>query len=450
MISRPMRALQKTRGHKRSLLILGLWAVILFSVSACQKDSGDKPEARDTSDSSATTSATATADTTAGDADANDLNNLDCPAGTLPNFNTRQCDVCGGSKRCEAALADCKEEGNFCLDEGLVFAKNANGLVDDLVRASGLFRAACEKGNLKACNNLGVHLERGLGVAKDLEAALEHYKKSCTEDARDGCVNLAALLEKRGQLASAHQIYEQECKSDVPPACYNLAISLERSPPGIRDLERAKTLYEKACELKHPGACNNLGAMLARLGGIEKNKEMIVAARASYQKGCELGQPAACRNLGAMAEKGEGGPRDLSTARGSYDSACRAGDINACARFALFDARGLAGEVNIERAVKLSMLACSNAEMLGCTTLGSLEQQGKTEAKAGLFAARKELVRRCEAKRAEACDALGALSQRGIGQERDIAGAFDYYRKACDYGSRLACARLEKMPGNKK
>ena len=156
-----MRALQKTRGHKRSLLILGLWAVILFSVSACQKDSGDKSEARDTSDSSATTSATATADTTAGDADANDLNNLDCPAGTLPNFNTRQCDVCGGSKRCEAALADCKEEGNFCLDEGLVFAKNANGLVDDLVRASGLFRAACEKGNLKACNNLGVHLERG-------------------------------------------------------------------------------------------------------------------------------------------------------------------------------------------------------------------------------------------------------------------------------------------------
>jgi TPR repeat protein len=436
-------------------LVFCIEATLLASFAAltllgCQNNADTKSKAGDSANTSSQTAASTSAGATTDRPAANDLENLECPVGTLPNFNTRQCDVCGGSKRCEAAIADCKEDGNFCLDEGLVFAKNANGLVDDLVRSSGLFRAACEQGNLKACNNLGVHLERGFGVAVDLDAALEHYKKSCTEDTRDGCVNLAALLEKRGQLASAHQIYEQECQSDVPPACYNLAISLERSPPGVRDLERARKLYEKACGLKHAGACNNLGAMLARLGGIEKDKELLVVARTSYQQGCELGQPAACRNLGAMAEKGEGGPRDLSTARSSYDTACRAGDINACARFALFDARGLAGEVNIERAVKLSMLACSNAEMLGCTTLGSLDQQGKSEAKAGLFAAKNELVRRCEAKRADACDTLGALAQRGIGQERDVTGAFAYYRQACDYGSKLACARLEKMPGAKK
>ena len=413
------------------------------SLTACEPKTGESTQ-------TSQTSAAKTTDKVAEKVDKNDLPELDCPTGTLANMNTRQCDVCGGSKRCEAALADCKEEGNFCLDEGLVFARNANGLVDDLVRATALFRAACEQGNLKACNNLGVHLERGLGVETDLDAAKKYYEMSCTEDARDGCVNLAALLQRDGQLATAQQLFEKECERGVAASCYNLAIQLERMPPNLRDLDRAKLFYEKACDQKHPAGCNNLGAMLARMGELNKDREATEKARGLYATSCDLGFAAACRSLGAMAEKGEGGARDLSLARASFDRACREGDMNACARFALFDARGLAGEVNTDRAVKLSMLACSNAEMVGCTTLGSLEEQGTMEAKAGLFAARKELARRCDKQDASACDALGALAQRGIGQERDIEGALGFYRKSCEYGGKLACARLEKMPAAKK
>ena len=93
------------------------------------------------------------------------------------------------------------------------------------------------------------------------------------------------------------------------------------------------------------------------------------------------------------------------------------------------------------------MFACSRGEMLGCTTLGMLEKQGKEEGKAGLYASRRELERGCEADVAPACDALGSLHARGLGVERDVKRGFELYKKACELGSRLACARASKLPG---
>ncbi len=371
-----------------------------------------------------------------------------CPPGLIANGATDTCDTCGGAPMCENALEDCGEDGTSCLDVGVEFASNAQGLREDLVRATALFEGACTAGSLRGCNNLAVHVERGLGARKDLDRAADLYAKACEADITEACINRASIFEARGNLQGAKAMYERVCDEGPQVGCYNLAVFLERHPQDQRSLARAIELYEQGCDEDHALSCNNLATLIQRTASQkEGDTAALKRSRALYGKACQMEYPAACRNVGVMREKGRGGSTDKAAARAAYDVGCRGGDMNSCARFALFDARGIAGDPNTERASKLSMLACTNHQILGCTTLGVLVSRGAPEAVAGMKASKRVLGDKCGADDGAACATLASIRMRGLGGERDIGEAKSLYRKACDLKYAPACARLERMPG---
>ena len=64
-------------------------------------------------------------------------------------------------------------------------------------RAVGLFRQACDGGNILGCANLGVMYELGTGVPKDRNRAARLYRKACDGGNSEACENLKRVSPSR-------------------------------------------------------------------------------------------------------------------------------------------------------------------------------------------------------------------------------------------------------------
>ena len=59
--------------------------------------------------------------------------------------------------------------------------------------AASLYRQGCEGGHVGGCAYLGDMLERGAGVAQDLEQAVARYREGCAGGEDYGCRALERL-----------------------------------------------------------------------------------------------------------------------------------------------------------------------------------------------------------------------------------------------------------------
>ena len=83
-------------------------------------------------------------------------------------------------------------ERKGCNSLGLMY-ENGEGVAQDLNRAADLFKRACDAGGSQGCVNLGSMYLRGQGVPKDLDRAADLFKKACDAGLDRGCENLARL-----------------------------------------------------------------------------------------------------------------------------------------------------------------------------------------------------------------------------------------------------------------
>ena len=90
---------------------------------------------------------------------------------------------------------------------------------------------ACEKFNYgKGCFGLGYLYEHGDGVPKDMNKALQYYKKAAPGE-------------------------EKLCGSGDGQACYELGYMYEHGYGVSKDTNKAKELYNKACKLGYKKGC---------------------------------------------------------------------------------------------------------------------------------------------------------------------------------------------------
>ena len=91
------------------------------------------------------------------------------------------------------------------------------------IKAAKYYKIACNRGNAKACNKLGVLYNSGMGVSMNFLLAAKLYKKAC--------------------------------KKRYPFACTNLGYMYEFGQGLTKNRIKALRLYKKGCELKSVGAC---------------------------------------------------------------------------------------------------------------------------------------------------------------------------------------------------
>lgn len=202
----------------------------------------------------------------------------------------------------------------------------------------------CEHGEWMACNNLGVCLQRGAGVAKDEALARRAYRKAC--DARIGlaCANLAALLrDGRGGAAdseAATRLFHQGCEFGSDAACRSAVET-------AATLEEKTGWAEKACALGSARDCANATLLFAQT---MPKPEALKARAAKLNSACADEDSTSCVALGFLYRLGLGVPKNPERGNELFQSGCRLGHTGACL---LVQAGGDVSKVKLENTREL-------------------------------------------------------------------------------------------------
>jgi TPR repeat protein len=215
--------------------------------------------------------------------------------------------------------------------EGLFDQGNAAYKGRQFSQAAQLFQKACDGGERKGCNTLGLMYYNGEGVPKDLNRAKDLYKRACDAGGSGGCLNLG-LLYFRGEdlpkdLNRAAALFKRACDAGGAPGCNNLGLMYHDGEGVAKDLSRAADLYKRACDAGGSAGCTNLGVMYVRGENVPQDPGR---AAGLFQRGCDQGNAAGCNHLGLLYEHGRGVANDSSRASDLFRKACDQGNDLGC------------------------------------------------------------------------------------------------------------------------
>ena len=218
-----------------------------------------------------------------------DVQGLDAPPGVIceklathprdATANTPGVDLDSLAQNAEPAIAACREAvaQNPNVSHYLALLARATAAGGRRDEAVDLYRKAADAGDARAMVSLGLILESGDGVAKDLVAANALYEKAAARGSADGAINLAvALMSGKG---------------------------------AEKNVTRAAGLLRTASQGGSAIATYDLG-VLAQQGSVGKPAEALDF----FQKSSSLGDPRGYLAAAILLDEGRGVPKDPGAA----------------------------------------------------------------------------------------------------------------------------------------
>ncbi len=296
-------------------------AMAALAIGACGKSANERSAAG----SAASGSAGATAGSAVSSAGATAGSAVSSAGATAGSGSATSVDAVLGdlTKRCTA------NESEACRTLGLLYSQG-KGVTADSVRATALFKQACDLHNDAACNQWGLALAEGVGIGKDAAQAERVMQTSCDGGYAIACRNLG-LMFRDGKLGAADG-------------------AANRTTNG----RRAAELLAKACDAKVPYACTNLGDLLFNS---PDDREQIKLGIDVYQSACNRGEASACRQIGLAYVDGRGLPKSNAAAAVWLQKACDGNDAQACLLMATLDP---------SKAATLNAKACKLGAQAAC------------------------------------------------------------------------------------
>ncbi|PVU95067.1 hypothetical protein BB560_005890 [Smittium megazygosporum] len=296
-------------------------------------------------------------------------------------------------------------------------ANNKNKLVKEAFYWLNLLQ---KKGSAEACYILGTWYESGLyGVSVDKTKSQRLYVQAAKLHHSKAAFKVAEAYESKKQNSKAFSYYSVAAAMADCPSNYRLATALLKGELGQRqDIKKALIFLRRAAELacvECPDGAHVLGIIYLGEYPDKRVNDIIFTdyeeAHKQLERAASLGMPEAQHKLGHLFEFGEYGfPADPYTSIAYYNTSANQG-------FAL------------------SQMALSGWYLSGAK--GILEQSDTLAYDWCLRAANQGLPR--------AQFGMGYYYDIGIGVERDLQKAIEWYEKAAASGSAEAKERLQKV-----
>ncbi|HCS90656.1 MAG TPA: hypothetical protein DIW77_11570 [Chromatiaceae bacterium] len=198
-------------------------------------------------------------------------------------------------KALAAAAAD--GDGQAMANLGFCYAQG-QGVERDLEQAVDWYRKGAEAGDGRAMGNLGFCYQQGQGIERDLEQAVDWYRKGAEAGNGRAMANLGFCYQQ-GQgverdLEQAVDWYRKGAAAGDGRAMANLGVCYEQGHGVERDLEQAVDWYRKGAEAGDGRAMAVLGFCYEQGQGVERDWEI---AFEWYRKGMDLGEEMAAAGL---------------------------------------------------------------------------------------------------------------------------------------------------------
>lgn len=195
----------------------------------------------------------------------------------------------------------------------------------DTKQLRGLYKLACEAGEMNACDWLAGMLLDGIGGPTDPAGAARLYDRACEKEVASSCVHLAWMGRNDGGSEPLAWL-ERGCELD-PIACVVLGEVHELGLVEGSAVKHAADAYQRGCAADDVGACERLAALYYHGRGVERDD--AVAARL-FSVACDGGRAEACAELGFMHERGLGVTNSPTWSVHYWARACELGFAPAC------------------------------------------------------------------------------------------------------------------------
>lgn len=184
-------------------------------------------------------------------------------------------------------------------------------------------KVAAERGNATALNNLGVHYLQGDGVEKDVDRAIELYRKAGEKGSAQAQSNLANLYWYGREDVSRNPSLavfwaKKAAEQDSEDVLFILARAFETGDGAAENMETAVKWYEKAAAAGQASGLNNLAYFYLKGEVVEQNAEKAVEL---YKKASDLGNSLASNNLGIIYRNGSEVPKNLQLSAQYFEKA---------------------------------------------------------------------------------------------------------------------------------
>ncbi len=151
---------------------------------------------------------------------------------------------------------------------------------------------SCQHGSGRACLTLGVVLNEGRVVPRDLAEAGKDFGRACDLSMPNACPSLVSLVQKDGQ-----DVFQPACDRGDGESCFILA-SLYYVGRGVpKDYARAVTLFRHGCENGWWRSCGGLAECYRAGLGTAADSEQAIAY---FEKACKAGIAPSCFSVAAM------------------------------------------------------------------------------------------------------------------------------------------------------
>ncbi|HVV85292.1 MAG TPA: hypothetical protein VHE35_19655 [Kofleriaceae bacterium] len=302
-------------------------------------------------------------------------------------------------------LCEAHDDAMSCTVLGRMYAGGVP-IPIDLELATAYLKRGCELGDGGACNDYGVNLVNGTGVARDEPAGLAMWGKACDHGIAVSCRNLG------GRLMAGRGV--------------------------ARDEQRALVLLKRGCDAGDDESCrlaDDLEHRWQRVGTQAVPPPDAVAHLHAAEQECAAGALANCAEVADLVWEGRGVDADPARAIATHDELCTRGYSPSCL---VLSSVYLSGEVPRDppRSRRYLEAACALRDARGCGLLGtSLQADGPSRRRKAQAA----FARGCELGDPSSCARLGVLLEaaaRTRAQQRTAAAA---HRKACELDVTSAC-----------
>lgn len=180
---------------------------------------------------------------------------------------------------------------------------------EEVRTAKKLVLSAANSGFFKAQNMVATFYESGLYFEKNINDAINWFKKAVKNGCNDSKVSLGLMYEYGNEyltadLNKAFELYKDAANSNHAYGQYNLATLYEYGDGDIeKDIDKAIELYTKSADNNDANAQNALGAMYYSGDGIEENHKKAFEL---FHKAASNGLSFAQSNVAEMYRDGEG------------------------------------------------------------------------------------------------------------------------------------------------
>jgi TPR repeat protein len=179
------------------------------------------------------------------------------------------------SRNAESALAACRDAvaQNPNVAHYVALLARATAAAGRRDEAIALYRQAAAAGDARAMVSLGLILESGDGVAKDIAAAMALYEKAAARGSADGAVNLAVALQDgkvvEKNVARAAALLQTASQGGSAIATFNLGVLAQEGLVGKR--ADALEFFRKSASLGDPRAYVPAAILLDEGRGVAKD-----------------------------------------------------------------------------------------------------------------------------------------------------------------------------------